>query len=240
MMLKTLHWIMGKEQNRRLWEAFVAAGSTQYSLGQFSKKTSHWLTFGSVQQITRPIVVIKLLRYFLLEIGLRNQSFLVILTGGVGTVTTYLSAAIKANLKRKGKKKLVAGILCTRWFGIRSSCCCWETNNRIECSALKSYFLLSRYLFRTTTTAAFALFSDLQNPKIWWWLQIGLYTQEDCTFEALKFGGGDYRLDYIHSKGPHFEILKFGGDYKYGIHSETLKVGGVYKMEMHEIHSNVW
>ncbi len=59
-------------------------------------------------------------------------------------------------------------------------------------------------------------------------------------FEALKFGGGDYRLDYIHSKGLHFEILKFGGDYKYGIHSKTLKVGGVYKMEMHEIHSNVW
>ncbi len=57
----------------------------------------------------------------------------------------------------------------------------------------------------------------LWGPKVWWWLQIGLYTK----------------------KGLHFEILKFGGDYKYGIHSETLKVGGDYKMEMHEIHSNV-
>jgi hypothetical protein len=58
-------------------------------------------------------------------------------------------------------------------------------------------------------------------------------------FQALKFGG-DYRLDYIHPKELHFEILKFGGDYNYGIHSKTLKVLGDYKMEMHEIHSNVW
>lgn len=60
---------------------------------------------------------------------------------------------------------------------------------------------ITRYLFRTTTTtAAFALFSDLETLKFGGDYKIGLYTQEDCTFEALKFGGGDCRLDYIHSK----------------------------------------
>jgi hypothetical protein len=135
--------------------------------GSFQRRLAYSTDWHLVlcNRLLDPIVVIKLLRYFSLEIGLRNQSFLVILTGEVGTVTTYFSAAIKANLKRKEKKKkkLVAGIHCTRWFGIRSCRCCWETNKRIECSALKSYFLLSH----ATSFVLLLLLQPLLFSQIW-------------------------------------------------------------------------
>ncbi len=171
---------MGREQNRRLWEAFVAAGSTVVLVGAvFKEELAYWLTFGSVQQATRPIVVIKLLRYFLLEIGLRNQSLLVILTG-LGTV---LSAAIKAKPQKEGKKKknsspefiarVDSAFVLVVVVGRRTNGSNVPRSNPTFCSItlpLSYYYCLPLRFSQT-----------LETLKFGWWLQIGLYTQEDCT-----------------------------------------------------------
>lgn len=201
---------MGRDRNRRLWEAFAAAGSTQYSLGQFSKKTSllYWLTFGSVQQITRPHCCHKAPSILLIRDWPTESIFSSHFDWRSGYCNHLLLCSNQSKPQKEGKKKKKTRRRNSLHALIRHSFLLLLLGDEQTDRMFGAQILLSaitRYLFRTTTTtaAAFALFSDLETLKFGGDYKIGLYTQQDCTFE----------------------ILKFGGDYKYGIHSETRKVG---------------